>query len=399
MRYQSVSCALALFAFLFPALIGSARAEEPTRWVVEVADSAWSIGFVSLALDATDRPHLSYMACDVDQCSLMYAFHDGSDWRRQVVESSISAGAFASLALDRFDRPHISYSSREPYSVDDDLKYAYFDGTDWHIQVAEAKGSGGMTSLALDATGQPHITYWDNIADALKYARYENGHWRIEKIDGGRSFGFVSSLALDIDGNPHVSCYDYRSEDLYYAYSDGSTWYIEEVDASGRMGFFSSLALDQEGHPHISYYDSPNRLKYAFHDGRSWTSESVEGDDAGRYNSLALDSAGRPHISYHKRVGDENAVNYAYHTGAEWHIEMVATQSSMVMDTSLVLDRAGQPHIAFSCLDCGDVMYAYRTTEPPLPATGNPAVGYWALVASGVSICVGLALRRRVVGS
>ncbi|MEE8389283.1 MAG: hypothetical protein V3S14_00595 [Anaerolineae bacterium] len=73
-----------------------------------------------------------------------------------------------SLALDGAGHPHISYFD----DTNDDLKCAWHDGTSWHIETVDSAGSVGVyPSLALDGAGHPHISYYDGIDDDLKYAQ------------------------------------------------------------------------------------------------------------------------------------------------------------------------------------------------------------------------------------
>ena len=125
---------------------------------------------------------------------------------------------------------------------------------------------GVLTSLTLDASDHPHISYLDYTDGDLKYAWYDGTTWHIKTVDSEGEVGWYSSLALDTDGNPHISYYDCTNYDLKYAWHDGVSWQMERVYVLGRVGYRgSSLALDASDHPRISYYDGTNRdLKYAY---------------------------------------------------------------------------------------------------------------------------------------
>ncbi len=405
--------ALGLIMITVVLLAGSVQAQEPTYWGVETVDRARSTGFTSLKADQVGFLHLSYMACD-DTCALKYAVRNGTDgWQTQVVESGIDIGAFASLALDAENRPHISYSALTASGSDSDLKYATFDGTDWHINVAESRGQDSFTSLALDAQDRPHITYWDNYDNALKYATLDGEDWKIVKVGSSWNLGFTSSLALDGDGQPHLSCWDRKRFLLGYASYDGSTWQIEPVAAS--TGMFSSLVLDAEDRPHIAYYRGTG-LQYAFRDNTSWHTQSVERTSAGRFVSLVLDKAGQPHIAYEGSTDSYASLKYAYYDGSDWRIEQAATGAGGVTDISLALDREGQPHICYTYTGGRAVKCIYRTTSVPpeaedlstallpeedglptvlVPKVGGPPVNWWMLITASVLLVAGLFLRHR----
>jgi len=82
------------------------------------------------------------------------------------------------------------------------------------------------------------------------------------------------SLAVDGDNEPHIA---YGGDHLYYAWHDGVTWQSETVDPAWGVGLYASLSLESSGVPHISYLDSINQdLKYAHLDGSRWDIETVE---------------------------------------------------------------------------------------------------------------------------
>jgi len=144
---------------------------DGAQWQQETIDSEGMVGYSTfLALDRQDRPHISYY--DAGLYALKYAWHDGTAWHLAVVDAGHvgqqGIGKYTSLALDAADRPHISYYDDAHY----ELRYAHFDGTRWLTETVAAGDylTGAYTSLALDAQGRPHISYRGN-GGYLHYAR------------------------------------------------------------------------------------------------------------------------------------------------------------------------------------------------------------------------------------
>ncbi len=340
----------------FRAFSVSSMAQSSTGiWHIETVDSKKGLDS-SLVLDGLGRPHIGYIyQAEFDNLDLRYAWHDGTSWHVETVDSE-GWSEYASLALDGSDRPHISY-----YDYGN-LGYTWHDGASWHIETVDNKG-GYYTSLALDSAGRPHISYQGNFGDLpnvnwdLKYAWHNGARWYIETVDGVSEVGFNTSLALDGFDRPHISYLDDALGDLKYAWHDGVNWHIETVDSEG--GSDTSLALDGMGQPHISYFenDSSGDLKYAWRDGVNWHIETV--DSNGGYDcSLALDNLDYPHISYYSA----NALEYAWYDGVNWHVETVDSPGAG-SNTSLALDESGWPHISY---EGGDLRYAYLTPFPLL---------------------------------
>lgn len=155
-----------------------------------------------------------------------------------------------------------------------------------------ALDDGQFTSLELTSTGNPRISYYDYATEDLKYARYDGTEWHTEDVDTEGNVGWYTSLALNRTGYPRISYYDETNGDLKYAsYSIILGWRVETV-AQPYKGMFSSLALDDADRPHISYQNRWSwALEYAWKDGSEWQIESVDTEGGGRVLYLAC--AGR----------------------------------------------------------------------------------------------------------
>lgn len=262
-------------------------------WTHETIIEGLGGNFLSLALSDPWRPHLSFQGGNTD---LYYCHGTLYNMDCETVDAEGDTGYGTSLALDADDRPHISYYD----STNGDLKYAHWTSDNWEIETVDSDVDFIFSdiSLALDAADRPHVSYYCN--GDLKYAHWTGSHWESEIVD--RWTGWYPSLALDSSGRVHISYQDHLlgEKDLRYAHQTGSGWETETVDSEGEVGSYTSLALDSSDRPHISYYDRTNEnLKYAHWTGDTWEIETV--DSSGRnglYNSLALDSGNLPHISY-----------------------------------------------------------------------------------------------------
>jgi hypothetical protein len=336
---------------------------RPVGWFIEVVDpeGAWAGKNVSLALDASGFPHISYYS-DPEK-DLRYAKMDRNGWQTETVDGTGQVGRYPSLALDSADHPLISY-----YDVTHgDLKYARFDGTDWLSETVDGVDDvGWWTSLALDGNDHPHIIYYDNTNDNLKYAHYNGVSWQSEIVHSLDNCDTRTSLAVDAAGHPHVAFSHKYGEDcgLVYGQYDGTSWSFGLVDGSSYadnsgVGAYASLTLDNSGHPHISYhawywYFAPwpfpsytdYCVKHAWSDdGYNWHNETVQcrrDRNVGTYTSLALDSSGRPRISYRSEWNDK--LKYAWFEGLIWTVDGLLDAGK---GSSLALDKVDWPHIAY----------------------------------------------------
>ena len=295
-------------------------------WHIETVDSVGNVGlYSSLALDTAGHPHIGYR--DQDNQDIKYAYHDGTTWIIGTVDSAGDLGTWNSLDVDSFGRPHMSYINSIPYA--DDLKYAHFVGAggncgpanDWECYLVDSDGFlGGYSSLKLDTSDLPHVSYYDPGNTALKYASY---------VGSGGNCG------------------------------PSNDWQCDTVDDSGQMGEATSLALDSAGRPHITYYQHVIAdLRYAYYDGVTWHLETVDSaGNVGTDSSLALDTSDRPHISYFDYANRN--LKYAYHDGTTWHIQTVDSVGDVGGESSLAVDSANRPHIAYNDATNGTLEHAW----------------------------------------
>lgn len=337
-----------------------ALAGDP-HWTTETVDAVDQVGpHTSLALDSGDNPHISYY--DGTNGDLKYAYYDGWRWRTETVDNNYMVGLYTSIALDRANNPHISYQDATNY-LNRTLKYAYYYGV-WHTETVDVGDVGEWTSIAVDSHNRPHISYYawgymEKVYD-LRYAYYDGTSWHIKTVDSAGSVGWHSSITLDSGDNPHISYYDWTNGDLKYAYYDGASWHTETVDSDA--GAYTSIALDSGDNPHISYWHTTHgELRYAYYDGTSWHIKThLHG---GWHTSIALDSHDDPHISYYRtNPGD---LEYAYYDGASWHIETVDSSGDVGMYTSIALDGSDNPRISYFDYTNYDLKYAFRKKLPP----------------------------------
>ena len=311
-------------------------------WDIEIVDTLGDVGWnCSLDLDNSNNPHIGYF--DNTNDDLKYAYHDGSSWHIEVVDAN---GGSGSIALDSNDNPHISYGTN------DTLKYAYYDGSNWQIDVVDASDLLWDISLDLDSGDKPHISYGDVTNKELKYAYHDGSSWHIEVVDLSSGNLGETYLKLDANDNPHISYRDLTNlkRTLKYACHNGSSWHIEVIDENANV-WTTSLALDNNNNPHI-FYASSSGVTYAYHDGSGWTIEVVDTNFG--MGSIALDSHDNPHISYESN-GD---LKYAYYDGTNWIIKRVDVEGDVGPFNSLALDNNNYAHISYLDFINKDLKYA-----------------------------------------
>ena len=245
-----------------------------------------------------------------------------------------------SLRVSDGSVPHLVYGASHLY-------LARYQNGAWTNEIVDGGVSVGEgASLALDANDRPHIAYKDTLKGKLRYAHWTGDRWQIQTLANVYPWNLQgTAIELDPAGRPHILYGgDVGNGGLYHAFWDGGGWQFESLFTGAFLG--PSIAIDKSGHLHISFIDLYDAAMYGFDDGDGWQFEQVGSADFDVGTSVTLDSSGEPHIAYVSSAGgDGTSVMYAVRPAGVWTTTAVMNNTENV-GVSLVLDDSDNPHIA-----------------------------------------------------
>ncbi|MCS5537754.1 MAG: hypothetical protein NZ770_06580, partial [Candidatus Poseidoniaceae archaeon] len=317
-----------------------------------------------------DNPHFSHYNMQFQ--NLLYTHYNGTAWSTETVDSTGLVGEFCSIDVDSNDNPHIVYIDRDNGGQ---LKYAAYDGN-WTLSVVDEEAE--YTSIVMDSTDRPHFSYYDLSDEDLRYLSQSGANAVVVSTDMSfdNSWGGIG-FKLDSQGIPHIA-YQNHSGNNHVSYarlnstasaSAGTeVWDIETIDTSNQnyYGSWISLDLDSQDRPHVSYFggDNTDDLRYAYHNGTEWVTETVDSksntgvDRTGWYSAIVIDSTDKPQIVYSSQ-GTSN-MRYAIHDGSDWHLDdVINSGSGAKKNIQLSLSVADVPHICY--FDDGGNRLGYAT--------------------------------------
>ncbi|MEW6573798.1 MAG: Ig-like domain-containing protein [Bacillota bacterium] len=160
-------------------------------WHIEAVDTYGFIYWTSIALDRSGYPHIGYW--DVTNKYPRYGYKDGSGWHLETVPDGFYSGEYVSLALDASDKPRMTYY----ISVGDDLKYAW-----WLTDPPTVTGTDPRRNATNVAIGKSIVlTFTEDVQEGDNYAS-------ITLTDGEGSVPFTKTLSgktLTIDPDSSLS--------------------------------------------------------------------------------------------------------------------------------------------------------------------------------------------------
>lgn len=176
-------------------------------WTYQTLDSnAWGVPLTSLAFSSAGRPIIAYW--EYDHYYVKSASYNGASWSLENTYTRYAESL--SLAMAPSGRPAVAlfdYINSQMLYV---AKGLYGWGSSSAVQ-SFGVGAGavkGFVSLAFAPDGQPAISYYDDINDNLKYAKYDGAQWTLEVVDSEGDVGLYTSLAFSPQGRPTITYFD-----------------------------------------------------------------------------------------------------------------------------------------------------------------------------------------------
>jgi hypothetical protein len=323
---------------------------DGNTWHYEIVDETDPMGYegIALELDENGHPHMAYRgnSYTYSHHPLKYAFWDGSEWQIELLDWG-EFGSYIfdiSLALDPTGHPHIAYRYEwyDQDSYGSELRYSNWDGVTWHSEILDNFISG--TSIATDSSGYPHILY--SCSDTLKYTYFDGDQWHRSIADDNAGSHFCS-LDLDVSGYSHLSYLDEPTQCIVYGVGEAPLWEFEVVDSTSTLALYPSLAVDTFSMPHISFIDrDPDCVKYAIRNVSGWQIEIVDSlVYTGWLTSLALSSSAQPNVAY-LHQGYQQELKMASRGDLVWEHEVI-DRTAIAYEPSLSLDSSDMPHVAY----------------------------------------------------
>jgi len=236
---------------------------------------------------------------------------------------------------------------------------------------------GIKPDIALDASGTPGVAYMRKALDGwVRFASATDG-WQVETVAECYFYGPIG-LAFDPDAGPHVVWHDHQDSsfnldkgDLAYGVHEDSAWVVEAAADAGHDGWDSTIAIGSGGVVRAAgvepvQFGLENGVEYYERRDGTWVVQpSGSGPIPYEFNvSLALDGDGFPALTSFEAVDGD--LVFASFDGSAWSMEIVASEGTVGMFSSLAFDAEGQPHISFfetAEATTGIIHYASRDAD------------------------------------
>jgi hypothetical protein len=360
MKRAAVGGVLLLGLMLVPGLTGAQIAFPVPNLIWERFKVIAPVGaqMSAIVVDSAGRAHIAFR--DTLNGTLKYARRNSNGTTSAfVVDSGGSVGFGLSLVLDASNNPHISYYRSTNAGDPGDAKHAkgncFAVGQSLFCTFTKTVIESGVqdsadrnnTSVAIDGDGVPHVAYVDNTNGRIKWARNLSGAWDIVSVVNTSS-GNVS-MAVDSNNFPHIVFID-DAEQLRYVRVVCQFilcgWGFETVTTGA---ITPTMRRTADGKVHVAFTDG-SAVRYALRtcSGSTcgWSLQVVGATNFGLFPGLALDSAGGPHITFVRSPVGAPEVAYARRQFPGWKVEVADIDIGLGTTTSIALDANNVRHVS-----------------------------------------------------
>lgn len=374
-----------------------------TPYEIDATIIACESSALSMVLDATDRPHVSYQHCSSDDYRhrwFEYATHSGQ-WVSEEVAYDPARGRQADMAMDSSGGVHTIYCA------DDNLKHATNASGQWITEVVDvdvppsaSNYDSQVAAVTVDPSDNVHIGYVGS--GMLKHAYNSGGSWVIETVDNPGACGSVD-ISVDTTGFVHLSYNDLTNCLVKYASNKSGEWVRETIGSYGDEESETGISIDSSGHAHVVYYcdsyypiynidatiyDHTLEMRRAHNSSGVWESEVLRRDSFSSYStantayvSSGIDSSDSLHVVY----SDDGALRYAKTYGSGRWMKTILRDSGGD-HCSLTIDTFDRIHIS-----SGSVAYTTnRSGEWETRIISDPSN------ERGLGTCIGVSTSNQV---
>lgn len=149
----------------------------------------------------------------------------------------------------------------------DTLKFAYWDGSSWKIEIVDSGpvGYGVHIGLAFDiSTSRFSVAHRGT--GQVRYFRREGTSWVPEEVYNETQYVSGMSLTFDQEGNGYLAfgaSFDGNATDMLVARRlPGGIWSVETVDSGITSPGNISIKMAPNGQPSVTY-PGPNSARFA----------------------------------------------------------------------------------------------------------------------------------------
>lgn len=236
-------------------------------WNYENVDYVYkSPGFTSIDLDSSGYPHISYSnqspGCSIGN-ELKYAYKDVSGWNYETVDSDHCTGWYNSMVLDSSGNVHIAYGSGGGLG----LRYAFRNASTsiWTLTTLDSSAGNSIHDIFIkvDSNNYPRISYKDGLNDDLKYAYKDGSGWHINTVDSAGAVGGYTSIDIDDNDKSHITYGDSTdplNNNIKYARISCSNEICDSVDNDCDVTVDEEFDQDSDGYTSCSGDRNDNNI-------------------------------------------------------------------------------------------------------------------------------------------